>query len=90
MAEAMKSSPANSPAKSSPANESPQSKWGGTRIRSDDGSDRSVSSKDHIRMQLEADIASFMQTGGQVEIIAANVTADPPKKPTSNYGSRPI
>ncbi|MBL4866520.1 MAG: hypothetical protein JKY67_09100 [Pseudomonadales bacterium] len=76
--------------KSSPANESPKSSWGATRIRSDDGSDRSISSKENIRQQLDDDILAFMAEGGQVELIAANVTADPPKKPVSSYGSRPI
>ena len=82
MAEAVK--------KNAPASESPKSSWGGSRIRSDDGSDRSMSSKEHIRDQLEDDIAAFMKSGGQVEMIAVNVTADPPKKPVSSYGSRPI
>ena len=70
--------------------ESPRSKWGGTRIRTDDGSDRSVSSKENIRQQLQDDIEAFLASGGQVDRIAANVTADPPRKPVSNYGSRPI
>ena len=58
--------------------------------RVEDGSELSVSSKEHIRNQLEADIQAFLANGGDVQHIDPNVTADPPKKPVSNYGSRPI
>jgi len=58
--------------------------------RTEDGSDLSISSKQNIREQLEADIQAFLSSGGNVQHIQPNVTADPPKKPVSNYGSRPI
>lgn len=58
--------------------------------RAEDGSELSLSSKDNIRKQLEADMAAFLAEGGSVQKIDPNVTADPPKKPVSNYGSRPI
>jgi hypothetical protein len=43
-----------------------------------------------LRTQLESDIESFLSSGGQVQEIEPNVMADPPKKPESKYGSRPI
>lgn len=56
----------------------------------DDGRDRSISSKDAARRQLEEDMAKFLGQGGAIQNVDANVRADPPKKPQSNYGSRPI
>ena len=77
-------------AKKDSPSESPKSKWGGTRIKNDNGSDRSISSKEHNRQQLQDDISSFISKGGQVNTVAANVTADPPKEPISKYGNRPL
>ena len=57
---------------------------------SEDGSERTISSKKNQRSQLQNDIAAFLKKGGQVQAIDPHVTADPPKKPESNYGSRPI
>ena len=42
------------------------------------------------REQLNAQIESFLDSGGRISLIEANVLADPPQKPTSNYGSQPI
>lgn len=42
------------------------------------------------REQLNAQIESFLDSGGRINLIEANVLADPPQKPTSNYGSQPI
>ena len=56
----------------------------------DDGHDRTVSSKDAARRQLEDDMKRFLSGGGQISVVATNVRADPPRKPESNYGSRPI
>lgn len=42
------------------------------------------------REQLNAQIESFLDSGGRISRIAANVLADPPQKPMSNYGSQPI
>ena len=46
--------------------------------------------KDKIRVQLQDDIEAFLQRGGKVQMIEQDVRADPPKKPTSAYGSSPI
>ena len=48
-----------------------------------------------VRKQMERDelsrqIDAFLASGGEIDYVEANVLADPPKKPTSNYGSQPI
>ncbi|MEO0444400.1 MAG: hypothetical protein AAFZ92_11805 [Pseudomonadota bacterium] len=42
--------------------------------------------RDEISQQIEA----FLAAGGKIDYVEPNVLADPPKKPTSNYGSQPI
>ncbi len=49
-----------------------------------------VSSKEAIRRQLEEEMERFLARGGKVQEIPPDVTADPPQKPVSNYGSKPI
>lgn len=49
-----------------------------------------VSSKEALRRQLEEEMERFLSKGGKVQEIAPDVTADPPQKPVSNYGSKPI
>lgn len=49
-----------------------------------------VSSKEALRRQLEEEMERFLAKGGKVQEIPPDVTADPPKKPESNYGSKPI
>ncbi|MGH8492436.1 MAG: hypothetical protein ACRERR_04950 [Moraxellaceae bacterium] len=49
-----------------------------------------VSSKEAIRRQLEEEMERFLAKGGKVQEIPPDVTADPPQKPVSNYGSKPI
>lgn len=59
-------------------------------FHSDDGLDRTVAAKDAARRQLEDDMRRFLSGGGQISRVDTNVRADPPRKPESNYGSRPI
>ena len=56
----------------------------------EDGRDRSVSSREAERRRLEEDMKRFLSGGGSITQVDANVRMDPPKKPESNYGSRPI
>ena len=49
-----------------------------------------VSSKEAARRQLEEEMERFLAAGGKIRQIPADESADPPKKPTSNYGSKPI
>ncbi len=46
--------------------------------------------RQEIRCQLQSDVEAFLSQGGQVQQIEDNVRADPPRKPTINYGSSPI
>jgi hypothetical protein len=52
--------------------------------------DFSIASRQKVRDELEAQIAEFLSRGGKIAEVPANVTADPPKKPTSDCGGRPI
>lgn len=52
--------------------------------------DYSVKSRETARAALNSQIEEFLARGGKINLIDNNVTADPPRKPTSNYGSRPI
>jgi flagellar basal body-associated protein FliL len=59
-------------------------------IKDDEESIRTVNAKHNVRQQLDADIEAFLAKGGAISEIDANVTADPPIKPVSKYGGRPI
>lgn len=49
-----------------------------------------ANSKEEERQELDAQIEAFLASGGKIDYVEPNVLADPPKKPTSNYGSQPI
>ncbi|MFK7865732.1 MAG: hypothetical protein AB8B95_16060 [Pseudohongiellaceae bacterium] len=51
---------------------------------------RTIESRLKIRDKVEEDIARFLSQGGSINEIAPDVTADPPRKPESNYGARAI
>lgn len=51
---------------------------------------RTIASRMKIRDKVEEDIARFLSKGGEIDEIASDVTADPPRKPESNYGARAI
>ena len=57
-----------------------------------DGSEslRTLNARKGVRDQLESDIEAFLASGGSVQEIDVNVMADPPTKPVSKYGGRPI
>jgi len=56
----------------------------------EEGVMRSIASRKKLRNKMDADVEAFLKKGGQINEIEPNVMADPPRKPTSNYGSRPI
>lgn len=56
----------------------------------EDAETLTVSSKEALRRQLEEEMARFLAKGGQIKEIPPDVTTDPPQKPVSNYGSKPI
>lgn len=62
----------------------------GESLKDDGGTERSISSRERLRGQLSCDVEAFLSGGGSISHIDPHVTADPPKKPDSNYGSRPI
>ncbi len=47
-------------------------------------------SRKKLRNKVDSEVENFLNSGGAINKIEANVMADPPRKPTSNYGSRPI
>lgn len=51
---------------------------------------RNTASRARVRSELDSQVEMFLNSGGQIENVAPNVMGDPPKKPESNYGSRPI
>lgn len=52
--------------------------------------DFSIASRQKVRDEIEDQIAAFLARGGKINEVEPNVTADPPKKPTPDYGGRPI
>lgn len=50
----------------------------------------SLDAHNKLRNAMQDEIEAFLAKGGKIQQIEDNVMADPPKKPTSNYGSRPI
>lgn len=57
---------------------------------SEEGALRSLASRKKLRNKVDNEVEDFLNSGGAINKIEANVMADPPRKPTSNYGSRPI
>ena len=58
--------------------------------KDDNESLRTLNARKAIRDQLEDDMEAFLAAGGRVQEIDVNVMADPPTKPVSKYGGRPI
>jgi len=58
--------------------------------RDDLPSSATIAERKRLRDEMASDIEAFLAQGGQVTEVERNVRADPPKKPESNYGSRPI
>lgn len=50
----------------------------------------SLAARNKMREAMQAEIEAFLAKGGQIQQIDDNVMSDPPRKPVSNYGSRPI
>ncbi len=58
--------------------------------KGDAADDHSLTSRQRLRSELDDQVAAFLKKGGEIDQIKPHVTADPPKKPGSRYGSRPI
>lgn len=52
--------------------------------------DNSLAAKNREREELAKQIEEFLARGGTINEVDSNVCGDPPQKPSSNYGSRPI
>ena len=61
-----------------------------SRSEVDDAETLTVSSKEALRRQLEEEMERFLAQGGKIREIPPDETADPPRKPVSSYGSKPI
>lgn len=51
---------------------------------------RTPNSQADVRAQMAAEIEAYLARGGSVTEVQRGLRADPPKKPESKYGSRPI
>jgi len=69
------------------ANDQPDMEFIGS---TEEGVLRSIASRKKLRNKMNGDVEAFLQNGGSINQVEPNVMADPPRKPTSNYGSRPI
>jgi hypothetical protein len=58
--------------------------------KDDSDSLRTPNASQAVREQLDNDVEAFLAAGGSVQEIEVNVMADPPTKPVSKYGGRPI
>ena len=58
--------------------------------KDDNAETRTVGTRVRLRSKMESEIEAFLQSGGKIAEIEPNVMADPPRKPTSDYGSQPI
>ena len=79
-------------ADSSDGDEAPSSKGGGKKAKAAAEEEElpSVEAKQKDRDALARAMEEFLARGGKVQEVEPNVVADPPKKPDSKYGSRPI
>ena len=79
-------------AESSDADEAPSSSGGGKKAKAavEEEELPSIEAKQKERDALAKAMEEFLSRGGKVQEIEPNVVADPPKKPDSKYGSRPI
>lgn len=62
----------------------------GKNFRHADVDPHSPASRQRLRDQVSDQVAQFLARGGKIDYIAPNVTADPPRKPSYQYGQRPI
>ncbi len=58
--------------------------------REDVAEQRTVASRDRLRAKMADEVEKFINSGGNIVLVDNNVLADPPRKPVSNYGGRPI
>ena len=69
-------------------NDGPDFSYLGSRDESPE--ERTVESRKRLRAKMEKEIEEYLAKGGKIEQVPSNIISDPPKKPESNYGNRPI
>ncbi|MEP4547150.1 MAG: hypothetical protein ABJ000_13315 [Saccharospirillum sp.] len=52
--------------------------------------ERQLADREALRSQMAGEVEAFLKAGGKVEQVERGKRADPPRKPESQYGSRPI
>src|SRR5690554_3666596 len=60
------------------------------KLASDASAHSSLAARNKIREAMQAEIEAFLAKGGKIQQVEDKLMRDPPKKPTSNYGSRRI
>ena len=58
--------------------------------REETADSRTIASRKRLREKMGTEIEEFLARGGKIDQIEPNVTSDPPKRPVSHYGQRPI
>ncbi|TXR51885.1 hypothetical protein [Reinekea thalattae] len=51
---------------------------------------RTPKCNENVRSAMNSEVEKFLAQGGAVTQVESGYRADPPKKPESKYGSRPI
>ncbi|MCL6416119.1 hypothetical protein MIB92_10680 [Aestuariirhabdus sp. Z084] len=51
---------------------------------------RTLESRRGLHEMLDRQVAAYLASGGTITQVDSSLSADPPKKPVSRYGSRPI
>lgn len=60
------------------------------RALDEDAELRTVSSRQQLRDEVEDEIERFLASGGKITVLEPELSADPPRRPSTNYGGRPI
>ncbi len=71
-------------------NESENLDLGFMGSREDRADARTLSSRQRLHQKIDNEVDRFLANGGEINKVDPHVTADPPRRPTSNYGHRPI
>ena len=58
--------------------------------REETADSRTIASRRRLRDKMGNEVEEFLARGGKIDHIEPNVTSDPPKRPVSHYGQRPI
>ena len=83
-------SPARSVSVKSNATENRDLDLGFMGSREETADSRNVASRNRLRDKVGSEVEEFLARGGKINHIERNVTSDPPKRPVSHYGQRPI